>query len=113
MVLITGGYYQGKTAYALENFTDNIRIYNNYHLEVRQQLLDGKVPMAEAEKLLADYKENVAELVIISAEVGCGLVPADAFEREYREQCGRVSCYFAGEASRVIRVVCGIGSRLK
>ena len=52
-------------------------------------------------------------LVIISDEIGYGLVPVDVFEREYREKSGRVNCYLAEKADQVIRVVCGIGSRIK
>lgn len=53
------------------------------------------------------------KLIIISNEVGYGLVPVEAFEREYRETVGRVNCFFAGEAEQVIRVVSGIGKRIK
>lgn len=51
--------------------------------------------------------------MVISAEVGYGLVPIDAFERKYREAVGRVNCYLAGEAEQFYRVVCGEGERLK
>ena len=30
------------------------------------------------------------DLVIVCDEIGCGLVPVDAFEREYREAVGRI-----------------------
>lgn len=46
---------------------------------------------------------------IISDEVGLGLVPCDAFEREYREMVGRVLCLLVKECNRVHRVFCGIG----
>ena len=50
--------------------------------------------------------------MVICDELGCGLVPMDAFDRKYREACGRVSCYLAGQAEQVIRMVCGIPGRI-
>lgn len=115
MILIIGGAYQGKTEYA-ENLGNKYKIINRYHLRVKEQLMTGQNPIDEAERLMnnADNcEESGSELIIISDEVGYGLVPVDKLEREYREQSGRVNCYFADKARQVIRVVCGIGTRIK
>lgn len=109
MIFIVGGSSQGKLHYAKKHWKGKYQIINHYHEIVKNQLQNGKDPMKEAEKLL-ETKEN---FVIISDEMGCGLVPMDAFEREYREQSGRVNCYLASRADQVIRVICGIGNRIK
>lgn len=109
MIFVIGGAYQGKTEYVNAHFGEEYQVVNQYHRIIRNQLKQGQSPMEEAKKLL----QVRDRLVIISDEVGYGLVPADAFEREYRELCGRVSCYLAGEAEQVIRVVCGVGARIK
>ena len=109
MILIIGGACQGKTAYAKEHFEKEYTIIDEYHLKVRDQLKEGKDPCKEAEKLLMKGED----CVIISNEVGYGLVPVDAFDREYREAVGRVNCYLAGKASQVIRIICGIGTTIK
>lgn len=109
MIFIIGGANQGKTAFAENNFGEKYQLINQYHLRVKEQLQEGKDPLAEAEKLL-NKTENC---VIISDEIGYGLVPIDKFERLYRETSGRVNCYLAGQAEQVIRVVCGIGNRIK
>lgn len=109
MIFIVGGSYQGKTEYARERFGEEYPIVNQYHLRVKEQLKAGQDPVEEAGKLL----EGREKCVIISDEVGCGLVPVDAFERAYREASGRVNCFLAGRAEQVIRVVCGIGIRIK
>lgn len=109
MILIIGGAYQGKTQYAKEHFDKNYTIWNHYHETVRQQLLDKKNPVDEAERKLFGQDK----LIIISNEVGYGLVPVETFEREYREAVGRVNCFFAKEAEQVIRVVGGIGNRIR
>ncbi len=109
MILIIGGAYQGKTAYAADHWAQGYVVLNQYHKRVKEQLLQGLDPMQEAKKLL----EQGDKLVIISDEVGCGLVPVDAFERKWREMSGRVNCYLAQQAEQVIRVICGIGTRIK
>ena len=55
---------------------------------------------------------DAAEEDILYDEIGCGLVPIDAFEREYREAHGRIMTELAARAKRVDRVICGIGTRL-
>lgn len=109
MIFIIGGAYQGKTEYVSSHFGEEYRVVNQYHLKIRDQLRQGKAPIEEAKRLLEE-KDN---LIIITDEIGYGLVPMDAFEREYRETSGRVNCYLASEAKQVIRVVCGIGTRIK
>ena len=109
MVLIIGGAYQGKTEYVKEHFDSGYEIVNHYHLKVKEQLKKGQNCFLEAEKLLSE-KEH---LIIITDEIGYGLVPMEEEERVYREIAGRVNCYLAKEADEVIRVVCGIGNRIK
>lgn len=109
MIFIIGGAYQGKTEYAKIHFGKEYKIENCYHLKVKEQMQAGLEPLEEAEKLLNENEK----LVVVSDEIGYGLVPIDAFERAYREKSGRVNCYFASEAEQVIRVVCGIGTRIK
>lgn len=109
MILIIGGAFQGKTEYAKSQFDSGYKIVNRYHLKVKEQLQNGQNPLKEAEKLLTQEDK----LVIISDEIGYGLVPVDVFEREYREASGRVNCYLAREAEQVIRMVSGIATRIK
>lgn len=109
MILIIGGTCQGKTEYAKEHFGGEYRIVDDYHEAVRSQLLEGKEFLQEAERLLAQEEK----LVIISNEIGYGLVPMEEFERRYREAVGRVNCLFAKQAEQVIRLLCGIGTRIK
>lgn len=111
MVLITGGAWQGKNAYAREHFDGEWQVVPGYHLRIREQLKEGKDPLVEAERFVR--KQEREKTAVIMDEQGCGVVPTDAFEREYREACGRVGCYFAAKSQQVIRVLCGIGERIK
>ena len=47
-------------------------------------------------------------LVIVSTELGCGIVPVDPFDRLYREKVGRILCKAVEQAEEVYRVIAGI-----
>ena len=51
--------------------------------------------------------------VVVCREVGCGVIPMDAQERNWREAVGRLCCALAAQAEAVYRVTCGLGMRLK
>lgn len=76
-----------------------------FHQYIRKCLKSGEDLSGLAEKLA----EKNPGVILVSEEVGYGIVPADAFERQYREAVGRVCTELAGKSSRVTRVVCGIG----
>ena len=51
--------------------------------------------------------------ILVTDEIGYGIVPIDPFEREYREETGRICCLLAEKSEAVWRVCCGLGTRLK
>ena len=124
VTLIFGGAYQGKRAYAEMIFPgltwadgeeipfreiENAAAIDRFHLLVKRWMLAGKSAEDLTEKILGMNRK----IIILCDEIGCGLVPVDAFEREYREAAGRVCVELAEHARRVDRVVCGIGMRMK
>lgn len=82
---------------------------NHLHLWVRRALQDGKDPAA----LFARWEAEIPTLAVLCDEVGSGLVPMDAFERQWREEVGRLCCRIAARARRVERVFCGLPTLLK
>lgn len=117
--LILGGSFQGKLSFALQLTglsPDNVAdggspndwlekpILNGIHRGIRQLLLEESDPYTMVDKIL-DKNPNA---VILCDEIGCGIVPLDPKEREYREVTGRICCILAKQAQRVIRVQCGI-----
>ena len=48
------------------------------------------------------------EVILISDEIGYGIVPFDKEERFYRELTGRIMCEVAKKANSVERIICGI-----
>lgn len=124
MILVTGGCFQGKTAYACKTFGIS-----------REEAADGAVCPPEEiykTKLLFHFHEYIRrlieteesfsletlirknpEIILVTNELGYGVVPTDRFDRAYREKTGRVCCQVAREAKQVHRVVCGIGTVIK
>lgn len=115
MVFIVGGAYQGKYQYAKEKYI-GYEIINSYNKRVREQVSEGLDTMKLAEDFLEEYKAkngSLDKLVIISDELGYGVVPMDKLDRQAREANGRVNCMFAEKAEEVIRVTYGIGNKIK
>lgn len=81
----------------------------SFHVFVRRWLKEGK----DAEELVRQIMNKTKLSVIVSDEIGCGLVPVDSFEREYREKAGRIMTELCRNADRVDRVTCGIEKRIK
>ncbi len=127
MKLITGGAYQGKLAFARKEYglgedgdwadgavCGREELFSrkgicHFHLFVRRMLEDG----TDVSGLARELAEKNSQAVIVTTEVGCGVVPVDRFDRLYRETCGRLATELAERSSRVHRVVCGIGMVLK
>ena len=63
--------------------------------------------------LAAELIQRNPEVVLVSDEVGYGVVPVDAFDRAYRERVGRICTELASYSKKVVRVVCGIGMVIK
>ena len=122
--IIMGGAFQGKTQYATKIYPgleltdgfncpldeiENCVAVNKFHSFTRRWLLEERTK----EALLTMLENNRNLQLLISDEIGYGLVPIDDFEREYREFHGRVITELAEKADCVERVVCGIPQRIK
>ena len=131
MILVIGGVFQGKREFAekrLKELGETGEIlwssgedsWENFCRSpfcrdlpgaVKKRLKEEKESFsgeAFAEELLKTEKK-----VIVSEEIGSGIVPMEAFGRLWREETGRILCRLAQEAKEVWRVVGGIGIRIK
>ena len=126
MIFVTGGCFQGKQQWVLQNCQvqpfrvadgavcsmeaiKSAGVLDHFHLLVRRWMQAGKIPADETEKILS-YNPDI---VIITDEIGSGIVPLDIKEREWREVHGRICCQLAGRADAVFRVIAGIGQKIK
>ena len=126
MKLVIGGYAQGKLNYVLQKYDmetskiwdgeipenkgeQNSIVINHLHHWIKSRIAEDGFPEEE----IFAFVENCPNCVIISDEVGNGIVPVEAFEREYRERAGRILVELAKRAEEVERVICGIGQKIK
>lgn len=123
MILIIGGTSQGKREYARSLGAAEIcggadvsldrpweyPCISDFQLLVKRQLEAGKDPVSEAEMMI----NRNPDMMIISTEIGCGIVPMEKSERLWREAVGKVCCLLAKKSDRVVRLVCGIPAVIK
>lgn len=95
---------------------DKVKIGNHFAGLVRRELASGRSFQDVYDQLseMIQKKAEESEVwILISDEIGCGVVPIDALDREYRELAGRLLQRAASLAIRVDRVFCGIGTVIK
>ena len=102
-ILIVGGAAQGKSAFA-RRISPETEIVDNLQDIVREAMQEGK-PVPKAEAFLGK--------TVVCNELGCGVVPMDAMERDWREHTGRLCCDIAARADRVYRMCCGLPQCIK
>ena len=108
MIFITGPMFSGKRAYIKTALNLSDEEFAERAVWSVEELVSEKAVTLEA---LAD--ELASKDIVIADEIGSGLVPLDASEREKRERAGRLACMLAERADTVIRVVCGCPQILK
>jgi len=69
--------------------------------------------LAEVKELLAAYQSGTASWIVISNEVGLGLVPPYPVGRTYRDALGRANQRLAARADEAVLMVAGIPMKIK
>jgi adenosylcobinamide kinase/adenosylcobinamide-phosphate guanylyltransferase len=69
--------------------------------------------VAAGRDLLAACNAASAPVVLVSNEVGLGIVPDNALARRFRDEAGRLHQSLAAEASRVVFMVAGLAMQVK
>jgi adenosyl cobinamide kinase/adenosyl cobinamide phosphate guanylyltransferase len=127
MRLIIGGHAQGKLTYVINKYNvEKDKIWDS-QLPQNTEKLEGTIVInhlnnwiksqiknnGNPEEEITNFINNYPDCIIISDEVGNGIVPIDKFEREYRERTGRIQIELAKQATEVERIICGISQKIK
>ena len=124
MTLIIGGAYSGKNEYVQQHFNisqDDIidgancsaeqiyscRAIKNFQLYVKRFSVENAASLAG--KI---YEQN-CDIIIISNDIGSGIIPMEKSDRLWREETGKTCCAIAGMSDSVIRMCCGIPTAIK
>ena len=117
MELVIGGAFQGKLTWALRHY--GLTMADVCDLAAGD-IVPGKKCYWHLEALsrrcgdAARYLPLFADAaVVITREVGGGIVPMDGEERAWREAHGTLVQQLAREAKHVTRVLCGLTEELK
>ena len=124
MKMVVGGAWQGQLEWAKEHYENRSWIDGNtcpleavftcegiydFQEYIKRVMLENRNMDEFAKELISKNPD----IVIVSNELGYGLVPIEPFDRKYREQVGRTCTELAAFAEQVVRVVMGIGSVIK
>ena len=123
MTLIFGGAYQGKLDYALERFGDSdvYRCTNEDKsvpigkiiYEIDRWVLALIQADANVAENISRFIDANSDAVVICNDISCGVVPLGAEMRKWREETGRAMAVLARHSGEVVRMFCGIPSRVK
>ncbi len=131
MKMVIGGRAQGKCAAACklyriksEDILDgasceiqevlSCKAVCNFHLLIRRVMeKEEKMGSETAESFAREILLKNPGVILITTEIGYGLVPVDAFERAWRDATGRICCTLAKQAESVVRVTAGLVQVLK
>ena len=122
MVLIIGGAYQGKTAYAQTKYAlrdAEIFTCESEALDLTARCLRHLERFAlacvrtgkEPADVLAGL--DLSGKILICEDISCGVVPMDAAERAWRERHGALLQQLSRRSETVIRIFCGLPQHLK
>ncbi|MDD4979935.1 MAG: bifunctional adenosylcobinamide kinase/adenosylcobinamide-phosphate guanylyltransferase [Candidatus Omnitrophica bacterium] len=67
----------------------------------------------EINKVLSELKKSRASAIIVSNEVGLGIVPKNKLGRDFRDIAGKINQFVARESDEVFFMVAGIPLKIK
>lgn len=124
MYVFIGGAYNGKTDYVRRWIGDTAACFCTMDTtataqpgeslvisDLHEWLMTTDITEIEARKAVREISEP--NTVFILTEIGRGIVPLDAQQRELRDRCGRLYQQLFAEATTVTRIWYGIPYTIK
>lgn len=84
-----------------------------FYLAELIEKLDKENIINEFKKIIQPLKEKTAQTIIVTNELGMGIVPSQAQTREFRDIHGTVNQIIASEADEVYMAVAGLPVKIK
>ena len=124
MILVFGGAYNGKLAYVKEKYNikdDDIfycaldtldfdkKVICGLHVCIREMILKGKDPL----EYIKNNIEKLEKKIIITDDIGMGIVPIEKTDRMWRDAHGKCVQYLSLNSKKVIRIFFGIEKVLR
>lgn len=120
MILVVGARTSGKRSFVMQE-------YGYQPEQIADAILDERPVICNLQDYLKANPDSSADPdssakllgllvkkeVVICNEIGSGIVPLQASEREWREATGRLCIALAEQAKQVVRIVCGLPTVLK
>lgn len=98
-----------------ERFGEDYEVIDEEIMKLSEKdkaVIEGEI-LNEWEKILTTAKKSQADLVVVTNEVGLGIVPENAFSRWFRDVLGYVNQSLGKEADAVFLVIAGIPMKIK
>lgn len=109
MIFVIGGYAQGQKEYASDRFGEDKILCE----DVNSLITGENLSPDEAMQRLLELVGDADDAVVIGTQVGNGIVPIKQSDREERDHIGQLQIMIAEKSDMVIRVICGLGQRIK
>ena len=126
MILIFGGAYQGKLAYALERFKaaeddvylcdcNDVNMPENRKIvyEIDKWILALVKNDIDVKNAIRQFIDNNQNVIVICNDISCGVVPLDPVLRKWREAMGGALAVLSRASDEVIRLFCAIPTKIK
>ena len=126
MILVFGGAYQGKLAYAMDRFgltdvdvfrcsdTDAGMPANKKLIyEIDKWILALVKAGGDTDEAVLRFIGGNRDAIVICNDISCGVVPVYSILRKWREAVGRSLAEISRVSDETVRVFCGIPTRIK
>ena len=92
----------------LDQAGDNFDDINNESIDIMESEI-----LQEVADFLDEAEKSLKTIILVTNEIGSGIVPEYKMSRVFRDIAGRVNQYIASRAQEVHMVVCGIPIKIK
>ena len=120
MVLIIGGAYQGKLAFAKDTFgITDVDVYScdtgeiDFSKRCIYKIEEFTYGHPDSIGYFRTHRDEWENSILILQDIFCGVVPMGAENRKWRQNTGRLVQYLSKEAQQVSRIFCGLEQRIK